>query len=121
MAAVDQQRLYTDGVCSMSEDSIASGQQMGPPIEKQYLNALVTQDFLMAQELTIEKLRELCSGQGANKLERAKRFLNMRLQTTGSVLSLPMGTLLGEEGAPGMGSMRVEACDTLEDLEKITE
>ena len=120
MAAVDPETVYSDGVNARAEGAPA-GRRMEPAIEKQYLNALVTQDFTMARELTIEKLRELCGSQGTSGLERAKRFLNMRMQTTGSVLSLPMGQLLGEEGAPGAGGMRVEACESLEELEKTVE
>lgn len=118
MVAVDPETVYTEGVSARAEGGAPAGRRMEPTIEKQYLNALVTQDFAMAQELTIEKLRELCGGQVPGGLERAKRFLNMRMQTTGSVLSLPMGQLIGEEGAPGAGSMRVEACETLEELEQ---
>ena len=119
MATVDPRTVYTDGVCARTDIGTSVG-QMEPAVEKQYLNALVTQDFVMAQELTIERLREMCSVQGRGSLDRAKRFLNMRLQTTGSVLAMPMDQLLGEEGAPSVGSMRVEACETLEELEKVT-
>ena len=119
MISVDSETVYNEGVYARTDGGIPAGRRMEPTIEKQYLNALVTQDFAMAQELTIEKLRDLCSDRGQAGLERAKRFLNMRMQTTGSVLALPMGQLLGEKGAPGSGSMRVEACETLEGLEQL--
>lgn len=119
MVAVDPGTVYKDGVCARAEGGAPpGGPRMEPTIEKQYLNALVTQDFDMARQLSIEKVRELAApSQGG--LERAKRFLNMRMQTTGSVLALPMGELLEEQGAPGSGSMKVEACNSLEELEAV--
>ena len=74
---------------------------MEPTIEKLYLNALVTQDFQMAMQLTLDRIREICNGSDPNGLERAVMFLNMRMQTTGSVLAIPMGELMGDRAGRG--------------------
>ena len=116
MVAVDPGTVYKDGVCARAEGGAPpGGPRMEPTIEKQYLNALVTQDFQMALQLTLDTVRELSRDHGADSLDRIRRFLNMRMQTTGSVLAAPMGELL-EDRDPSKG-IHLENCATLEEIE----
>ena len=92
--ASDNNTVYHEGVCARAESAPPHDQRKPEPtIEKQYLNALVTQDFQMALQLTLDKAREIYSEDGRGDLERVKRFLSMRMQTTGSVLAVPMGEI----------------------------
>ena len=115
MVAVDGSTMYSDGVCAKAETAPPGPRRLEPTIEKQYLNALVTQDFQMALQLTLDKVRELSRDHGADSLDRIRRFLNMRMQTTGSVLAAPMGELL-EDRDPSKG-IHLENCATLEEIE----
>ena len=115
--AIDAGTIYRDGVCVRDEtDEPGGSRRPEPTIEKQYLNALVTQDFQMAMQLTLEKLREFYSDTGSDSLEHAKMFLNMRMQTTCSVLAIPMGELMGD--VPGGRGPRLDACNSIEELEQ---
>jgi len=121
MVAVDAGTIYNAGVCARAEGGgpPPAGRRMEPTIEKQYLNALVTQDFQMALELTLDKVRELYGQDSREGLERVKRFLNMRLQTTGSVLALPMGELLEDRNPGAAAGMHLENCGSLQEVEQV--
>lgn len=116
MVASDSNTVYNEGVCARAEGGApAGGRRPEPTIEKQYLNALVTQDFQMALQLTLDKVHELYSEN--NDLDQVKMFLHMRMQTTGSVLAAPMGDP-AEGGRPfGEDIMRMERCSTMPELE----
>lgn len=119
--STDSSTLYNEGVCSKTEPGgpPPGSHKPEPTIEKQYLNALVTQDFQMALQQTIEKSRELYNDSGEGNLERVKRFLGIRMQTTGSVLAVPMGDIADETGSVGDDCMRLEMCATMEEVERI--
>lgn len=124
MVAVDSNTVFTEGVCAKAESASPSPRRMEPTIEKQYLNALVTEDFSLARQLTLDKIRELYAEGGQDRLDRVRRFLNMRMQTTGSVLATPMGELMEEResGAyPPVGDrvLRLENCQTMEEVEEV--
>lgn len=115
----DRNTVYVDGVCVRAEGGkIAGGRRPEPSIEKQYLNALVTQDFQTALELTLERVHTLYMEDGKPDLDRVKMFLNMRLHTTGNVLAAPMDGM-GEDGKKlGDDVMHLDHCNTIEDVEK---
>lgn len=115
----DMNTVYVDGVCVRAEGGkIAGNRRPEPSIEKQYLNALVTQDFQTALELTLERVHSLYMEDGKPDLDRVKMFLNMRLHTTGNVLAAPMDGL-GEDGKKlGDDFMHLDHCNTIEDVEK---
>ncbi len=114
--AVDAGTTFREGVCVKDEtEPPPNGKRMEPTIEKLYLNALVTQDFQMAMQLTLDRIREICNGSDPNGLERAVMFLNMRMQTTGSVLAIPMGELMGDRAGRGQ---HLDGCTSLEELEQ---
>lgn len=120
--AGDSNTIYNEGVCARAEGGAPGGlHKPEPTIEKQYLNALVTQDFQMALQLTLERARELYHESGKNDLDRVKMFLGMRMQTTGSVLAVPLGEIT--EGGKSVGDecMRMELCSTMEEVEKSLE
>ena len=121
VVAGDVNTVYSQGVCARAEGGApAIGRRPEPTIEKQYLNALVTQDFHMALELTLEKLRDIYgSTSDKGNLDRVKMFLNLRMQTTGSVLAAPLGEILGEHNPAGPGGdiMRLDSCTTIEEIE----
>lgn len=121
MVAGDSSTIYTEGVCARAEGAPAGGRRPEPTIEKQYLNALVTQDFQMALQLTLEKVREIYNESGKSSLDRVKMFLNMRMRTTGSVLAAPLGEILDERHPTGDGGMRLEMCSTIEEVEHTLE
>ena len=119
MVAGDANTVYQSGVCAKAEGGMPSGRpKPEPTIEKQYLNALVTQDFQMALQLTLDKVREIYNESGKTSLDRVKMFLNMRMQTTGSVLAAPMGEIMDERNPAGDGRMRLELCTTMEEVEQ---
>lgn len=115
----DRNTVYVDGVGVRAEGGkIAGGRRPEPSIEKQYLNALVTQDFQTALELTLERVHTLYMEDGKPDLGRVKMFLNMRLHTTGNVLAAPMDGM-GEDGKKlGDDVMHLDHCNTIEDVEK---
>ena len=106
---------FTDGVCAKAEGGGMGPRKPEPTIEKQYLNALVTQDFQMALQLTQEKVREIYGENG--DLERVRMFLRMRMQTTGSVLAIPMGAITSDGGTPGSEFVHIDQLGSLEDIE----
>lgn len=120
MVSSDSNTVYNEGVCARAEGGApAGGRRPEPTIEKQYLNALVTQDFQMALQLTLDKVRELYNEH--NDLEQVKMFLHMRMQTTGSVLAAPLGDP-AEGGRPlGDDIMRMERCSSMAELERSLE
>lgn len=120
--STDSSTLYNDGVCAKTDPGgPPGGRKPEPTIEKQYLNALVTQDFQMALQQTLEKAREFYADSGEGNLERVKRFLSMRMQTTGSVLAVPLGEISDETGSVGDDCMHLELCATMEELEQVLE
>lgn len=122
MVAGDVNTVYIDGVCARAEGGApAGGRRPEPTIEKQYLNALVTQDFQMALQLTLEKVRTIYHESGQNSLDRVKMFLNMRMQTTGSVLAAPLAEIMDDRNPTSEGSLRPDLCTTMEDVERTLE
>lgn len=118
--STDSNTVYEEGVCAKAEGGAPpGGLKPEPTIEKQYLNALVTQDFQMALQQTLEKCREIYNESGVGDLERVKRFLSMRMQTTGSVLAVPLGEIADSSGSVGDDCMRIELCPTMEEVEQI--
>jgi AraC-like DNA-binding protein len=114
----DANTVYTDGVCARAEGTMPDGlRRPEPSIEKQYLNALVTQDFQTALQLTLERVEAMYDQGGKGDLDRVKMFLNMRLHTTGNVLSMPMGALEGGEHG-GDVFLHMDACNTLDEVEQ---
>ena len=126
VVAGDANTVYSQGVCARAEGGApVMGRRPEPTIEKQYLNALVTQDFQMALQLTLEKVREIYDNTSdKSNLDRVKMFLNMRMQTTGSVLAAPLGAIRGEHGpihgpgGPGGDMVRLDACTTIDEVER---
>lgn len=120
MVSGDSNTVFNEGVCARAEGGAPTGgRRPEPTIEKQYLNALVTQDFQMALQLTLDKIHELYNENG--DLDRVKMFLHMRMQTTSSVLAAPMGDPM-EDGRPmGEDVMRLEHCSTMAELERALE
>ena len=117
--AVDANTVFHEGVCARAEGGPApTGRRPEPTIEKQYLNALVTQDFQMALQLTLERIREIAKDSGPGSVERIRMFLNMRMQTTGSVLAMPVGDLMGESADQGL---RMETIQSQEEAEKLVQ
>lgn len=120
--SADSNTNYNEGVCAKAEGGAPpSGHKPEPTIEKQYLNALVTQDFQMALQQTLDKAREIFNDSGAGNLERVKRFLGMRMQTTGSVLAVPLGEISDGNGSVGDDCMRIEMCPTMDEVEQVLE
>ena len=118
--STDKNTNYNEGVCAKAEGGgPPGGHKPEPTIEKQYLNALVTQDFQMALQQTLEKCREIYGDADNQDLERVKRFLSMRMQTTGSVLAVPLGEIADGSGSVGDDCQRIEMCPTMEDVEQI--
>lgn len=115
----DVNTVYVDDVCVRAEGGkITGNRRPEPSIEKQYLNALVTQDFQTALELTLDRVHALYMEDGKPDLDRVKMFLNMRLHTTANVLATPMNGL-GEDGRKlGDDVMHLDQCDTMEQVEK---
>lgn len=125
MVSGDSNTVYTAGVCVRAESQDAPDpRRPEPSIEKQYLNALVTQDFQTALQLTLERMRSMVAEHGSMDMERLKMFLDMRMRTTGNVLSLPLGEIFGERRGPvgphgGENLLNLEQCNTLSDLEDV--
>lgn len=118
----DNNTLYEQGVCAKTEaGGPPGGHKPEPTIEKQYLNALVTQDFQMALQQSLDKCREIYNDSNVGSLERVKRFLSMRMQTTGSVLAVPLGEISDGTGSVGDDCMRIELCATMEEVEQVLE
>lgn len=119
MVSGDANTVYTDGVCVRAEGGINPGpKRPEPSIEKQYLNALVTQDFSTALQLTLDRIHTIYQEGGKKDLDRVKMFLNMRLHTTSNVLATPMNAL-GEDGRNiGDDFMRLDTFSSMEDVEK---
>lgn len=118
MVSGDANTVYTDGVCVRAEGGMITGpKRPEPSIEKQYLNALVTQDFQTALQLTLDRIRTLYTENGKPDLERVKMFLNMRLHTTGNVLATPMNTLGADGRNLGEDLMHMDSCSTMEEVE----
>ena len=115
----DVNTVYVDGVCVRAEGGkIAGNRRPEPSIEKQYLNALVTQDFQTALELTLDRVHALYMEDGKPDLDRVKMFLNMRLHTTANVLATPMNGL-GEDGQKlGDDFMHLDQCNSIGEVEK---
>ena len=104
MVSGDPNTVYTEGVCVRSEGGgMPAPKRPEPSIEKQYLNALVTQDFQTALQLTLDKCRALYMEDGRPDLERVKMFASMRLYTTRNVVAAPMLDP-GPGHGPGPGS-----------------
>lgn len=120
-AADDANTIYRDGVCARTEGGASLQRPPEPTIEKQYLNALVTQDFPMALQLTLEKVRDIYQESSALGLERVKRFLGMRMQATGSVLAVPLGEIRSGDSSVGDECNRLEQCATLGEIEQTLE
>ncbi len=119
MVSADGNTIYHEGVCARAEGGApVGGHRPEPTIEKQYLNALVTQDFQMALQLTLEKVRDIYKNSGTDGLERVRMFLNMRMQTTGSVLAAPIGERPEGRQPDGDGRLRLESCTSLEEVEQ---
>ena len=121
----DSNTVFTAGVCVRAESIEApDARRPEPSIEKQYLNALVTQDFQTALQLTLERIRGLAADASGNMdLERIKMFLDMRMHTTGNVLSAPLEEILMDDRNPvarhrGESILNLDGCNTLEDVEK---
>lgn len=118
MVSGDSNTVYTDGVCVRAEGGAMQGpRKPEPSIEKQYLNALVTQDFQTALQLTLERVRSIYNDGGSQDLDRVRMFLNMRLHTTSSVLTVPP-ELLGGDPQGGDPSLRVDCSGSLEEIEQ---
>ncbi len=118
IVSADSNTVYHEGVCARAEGGPPpNGRRPEPTIEKQYLNALVTQDFQMALQLTLEKVRDIYNSSGVDRLDRVKMFLNMRMQATGSVLAAPLGELMDPRN-PSEGAMRLDACTSIDEVEK---
>lgn len=119
MVSGDANTVYQGGVCVRAEGGMITGHKRPEPsIEKQYLNALVTQDFQTALQLTLDRIHVLYTENGKPDLDRVKMFLNMRLHTTSNVLATPMNAV-GEDGRNlGEEFMRLDACNTMEEVEK---
>ncbi len=119
MVSGDANTVYVDGVCVRAEGGMIAGpKRPEPSIEKQYLNALVTQDFQTALQLTLERVRALYMEGGKPDLERVKMFLNMRLHTTRNVLATPMNTMGSDGRVLGDNLMHMDYCNSMEDVEK---
>jgi AraC-like DNA-binding protein len=118
----DSNTAYNEGVCVRSESGGPNAvRRPEPTIEKQYLNALVTQDFQMARQLTWEKVQEIYGDSGKNGLDRVKMFLNMRMQTTGSVLAVPLGEIVEGGQSVGDACMELDMCSGMDEIEKTLE
>lgn len=115
MVSGDSNTVYQEDVCVRAEGGMGD-HRPEPSMEKQYLNALVTQDFSAALALTLERVRALYMEGGQPDLDRVKMFLNMRLHTTGSVLAVTMKQLSDEAGDDNIGQL--DYCGSLEDVEK---
>ena len=122
MVSGDSNTHYNAGVCVRAESNdMPENRRPEPSIEKQYLNALVTQDFQTALQLTLERIRTIY-GESSMDLERIKMFLEMRMHTTSNVLSTPLEDILEEERNPvarhrGEGLLNLDGCKTLAEVE----
>lgn len=118
MVSGDANTVYVEGVCVRAEGGMLAGpKRPEPSIEKQYLNALVTQDFQTALQLTLDKIRVLYVEGGKPDLERVKMFLNMRLHTTGNVLATPMNSMGADGRVLGDELMHMDYCTSMEEVE----
>ena len=119
MVSGDNNTVYTDGVCVRAEGGASQGlRKPEPSIEKQYLNALVTQDFQTALQLTLERVRAVYNDGGAQDLDRVRMFLNMRLHTTSSVLTTPP-EIFGGDPQGGDPVLRLDYFNSLEEIEQM--
>lgn len=119
MVSGDANTVYIDGVCVRAEGGMVTGpKRPEPSIEKQYLNALVTQDFQTALQLTLDRIHALYVEDGKPDLERVKMFLNMRLHTTSNVLATPMNAIGSDGRVLGDELMHMDYCNTMDDVEK---
>ena len=120
MVSMDGNTVYTENVCVRAEGgNIVGLKRPDPSIEKQYLNALVTQDFQTALQLTLERIRSLYDDGNTVDLDRVKMFLNMRLHTTSNVLATPLNEIIADGHDAGEDFMSLETCTTLQDVEKV--
>ena len=126
MVSGDINTLYKDGVCVRAEsDDNPGGRRPEPSIEKQYLNALVTQDFQTALQLTLERIRSLYNDASKpTDLDHIKMFLTMRMHTTSNVLSTPLGDILGDDKGEGPVAhnrgdnyLHLDTCSSMEEVE----
>lgn len=119
MVSGDANTVYTDGVCVRAEGGVNPGpKRPEPSIEKQYLNALVTQDFSTALQLTLDRIHAIYQEGGKKDLDRVKMFLNMRLHTTSNVLATPLGTPGADGEKLGDEFMRLDSFSSMEEVEK---
>lgn len=119
MVSMDPNTAFTENVCVRAEGANTSGpRKPEPSIEKQYLNALVIQDFHTALQLTLERIRGIYDEGNTTDLGRVKMFLNMRLHTTSNVLAIPLNDVAGNGINLWNDTMHLENCVTIEDVEK---
>lgn len=115
----DKNTVYADGVCIRAEGGPPPPEGPELSIEKQYLNALITQDFETALQLTLERIQTFSPTEDKLDLNRIKMFLTTRLRTTTAVLALPMHAL--EEDGRNLGDeiMRLEVSNDPAEMEDI--
>lgn len=120
MVANDENTRYVDHVCVRAEGGHNNGpHNLEPSIEKQYLNALVTQDYRAALSLTLERAQAIYMERGTPDLERVKMFLNMRMRTTSSVLATPINDIQYAGHNLGEECMLLDGCNTIAEMEPI--
>ena len=121
MVLDDSNTVFRDHVCvraESNENAPAQGMERPEPsIEKQYLNALVTQDFDTALEVTLERIHSMDQSSLAS-LDRIKNFLEQRLQTTANVIALPMNSLSAGGQNLGEYCMQISSCSSLTEIEE---
>ena len=118
MMANDAETPYTDHVSIQAGSLMAAGpRKPEPSIEKQYLNALVIQDFSSACKLTLDRIHSMYNDAAGHDLEHVKIFLSMRMRTTGNVLSTPSTDL----GSYNLGDecRLLDSAASMEELENI--
>lgn len=119
MVSGDANTVYTDGVCVRAEGGVNPGpKRPEPSIEKQYLNALVTQDFSTALQLTLDRIHNIYQEGGKKDLDRVKMFLNMRLHTTSNVLATPLNSIGADGEKLGDELMRLDSFSSMDEVEK---
>lgn len=121
----DPNTVFTQGVCVRAESATPEesiNERPEPSIEKQYLNALVTQDFTTALQLTLDRIEAMfdasMGGSPGGSLGHVKNFLNQRMRTTSNVLSIPLSALVVEEVNLGEYCMQLVNCNNMAEIKQ---
>ncbi len=112
LVSVDANTVYEDCVCVRAEGTMRD-HHPEPSVEKQYLNALVTQDFDAALQLTLDRIRQIYAE--GHDLDRIRMFLHSRLHTTSNVLTVPGEIMM--DGPGGDDLLHLGHCNSLEEIE----